>query len=313
MSRLENELRREFERRVASIPARPDLRAQVSDTVARHRSGVRVWQVTAATAGLLLLGTITFFGLVSRNSQVTPFVRPWAGVPSAVPSMSPTSAPSATPSPCPPPANYCATTTAIGNFDDSGPSEVFSASAIRDESGGSAYWLLQVTAPNGHIVSARLDSLLAAHDGCPTEVPDYAMVKGAAKFAGPPHDLALVDIRRGASTESGILVGIQNGNLQVAMVTNGANRCQRIFPRSGSVTHGNGLACGTVRSGPVLLVRQVEDHPPDYAHYDWYQATYEWQGLQLSLLSLDHAVITQNDSRFQPSYSVTCGSLRIPT
>jgi len=109
------------------------------------------------------------------------------------------------------------------------------------------------------------------------------------------------------------LLGVQNGNLQVAMVANGANRCQRVFPWSGSVTHGNGLGCGTVGSSPVLLVRQVEDHPPDYAHYDWYQATYNWQGLKPSLLSHDHAVITQNDSRFEPSYAVTCGSVRIPS
>jgi len=41
------------------------------------------------------------------------------------------------------------------------------------------------------------------------------------------------------------------------MVTNGADRCQRVFPRSGSVTHGNGLGCGRVGSSPVLLARQV--------------------------------------------------------
>ena len=135
----------------------------------------------------------------------------------------------------------------------------------------------------------------------------YSPCQGA-----PPHDLALVEIDNGASTVFGILVGVQHGNLQVAMVTNGADRCQRVFPRSGSVTHGNGLGCGRVGSSPVLLVRQVQDLPTDYARYDWYQATYKWQGLQLSLLALDHAVITQNDSRFEPSYAVTCGIVRIP-
>jgi len=312
MSRLESELRQAFERRLTSLPARADLRAHVNEVVAGRSSRVNIWQVTAATAGLLLLGAVTFYSIVSRNSPSAPLVRPSASGSSPAPSTSATPAPSATPSACPRLWPNCTDSTATGNFDASGQNEVFSASVIRDQSGG-AYWLLQVTAPNGHIVSARLDSLLAAHDGCPAEVPDYAMVKGAAKFAGPPHDLALVQIRKGASTEFGILVGVQNGNLQVAMVTNGANRCQRVFPWSGSVTHGNGLGCGTVGSRPVLLVRQVEDHPPDYVHYDWYQATYKWQGLQLSLLSLDHAVITQNDSRFEPSYAVTCGSVRIPS
>src|SRR5205823_7610644 len=42
---------------------------------------------------------------------------------------------------------------------------------------------------------------------------------------------------------------------------------------------------------------------------DWYQATYGWQGLQLYLLSLEHAVITSDDPRFGTSYAVACGSI----
>ena len=58
MSRLESELRQAFERRLTSIPARADLRARVNEVVARRTSRVNIWQVTAATAGLLLLGAV---------------------------------------------------------------------------------------------------------------------------------------------------------------------------------------------------------------------------------------------------------------
>jgi hypothetical protein len=47
-------------------------------------------------------------------------------------------------------------------------------------------------------------------------------------------------------------------------------------------------------------------------HYDWYQATYTWTGLQLYVGTLDHAVITNDDARFGPSYAVLCSSINIP-
>jgi hypothetical protein len=202
--------------------------------------------------------------------------------------------------------------TALGNFSGTGEKEVFSASPIREGSNAIVDWQLEVSLAGGRSVSARLSGLVAARDGCPSIDSPYAIVLGAADFGGPSPDLALVEINHGASTRSGVLVGIEGDRLRVATVASGAERCQRVFPFSGSVTHGNGIACGWRDTTPVLWVSQVADYPPrDYAHYDWYQATYAWQGLQLYLLSLEHAVITSQDPRFGPSYAVACGSISI--
>jgi hypothetical protein len=233
----------------------------------------------------------------------------------AIPDATPMATPSlsSTPSPtCPPPWGVCTESTAIGNFDGTGQKEAFSASPIRAGSNAVADWQLEVRLADGRNVSARLSGLIAARAGCPAIDGSYAIVLGAANFAGPSRDLALVEINHGASTRSGIMVGIEGGSLRLATVASGAERCQRVFPFSGSVTHGNGVACGWRNSTPVMWVRQVADYPPrDYAHYDWYQATYAWQGLQLYLLSLEHAVITGEDARFGPSYAVACGSISI--
>lgn len=192
--------------------------------------------------------------------------------------------------------------------------EVITASPVADASGKTVDWILQISLPGGRQISARLSGLTAARGGCPSlDNVQYARVLGAADFAGPANDLALVEVSQGASTQFAILVGLTNGSLQLVTVADGAERCQRIFPFNGSVTHGNGLACGWIDSTPVLWVRQVADHPPtDYSNYDWYEATYSWQGLQLHLLSLEHAVLTSSDSRFAPSYRVLCGSINLP-
>ena len=231
-------------------------------------------------------------------------------LPDATPVASP-SASATPPTACPPPWGVCTASSATGNFDGRGQ-EVFRASPVPAPSGAIVDWLLEVSLPDGRNVSGRLSGLLAGRGGCPALDGPYAIVRGAANFAGASRDLAFVEINHGSSTGFGILVGIQGEALGLATVASGAERCQRTFPFSGSVTHGNGLACGRRGSAPVLWVRQVADYPPrDYAHYDWYQATYAWQGLQLYLLSLEHAVITSDDSRFGPSYAVACGSVSI--
>ena len=232
-------------------------------------------------------------------------------VPDATPM--PTPSPSSTPpTACPPPWGVCEASTAIGNFNGTGQKEVFTASPIRAGSNAIEDWQLEVSRADGRTVSARLSRLVAARGGCPAIDGPYAVVLGAANFAGPSRDLAFVEIKHGASTRFGILVGIEGETLGLATVANGAERCQRVFPFSGTVTHGNGLACGWRDYTPVLWVRQVADAPPgDYAHYDWYQATYAWQGLQLYLLSLEHAMITSQDPRFATSYQVACGSISV--
>ena len=189
--------------------------------------------------------------------------------------------------------------------------EIFSATPVRAASGAIADWRLAVTLADGRSASAPLSGLVAAGGDCPALDGPYAKVLGAGNFAGPSRDLALVEINHGASTRLAILVGLQGSTLQLAMVADGANRCQRVFPFSGSVVHGNGITCGWRDSTQVLWVSQVDSR--DYVHYDWYQATYTWTGLRLYLATLNHAVITSDDPRFGPSYAVLCGSINIPS
>lgn len=286
----------------------------------------------AAVVGLVLLGAAVGAGLVligvaagaTAAKQTAGGLTAGQTVGSASASFSPSSPPlpptpfpfpltSALPSGCPPASTSCTDTSAIGNFDGSGEKEVMTASAITDQTGTTVDWQLQVGLGSGKSVSSRLSSLVAAQRGCPALAGvQYARLLGAANFAGPTGDLALVEVGRGASTQQTILVGLQDGSLRLATVTDGAERCQRVFPINGSVTHGNGLACGWRDTTAVLWIRQVADNPPDYLDYDWYEATYSWQGLQLHLLSLDHAVITSSDPRYAASYRVTCGSINLP-
>lgn len=229
--------------------------------------------------------------------------------PSATPT--PTPSPSSTSVPdCAPPWRVCTASSAIGNFEGNGQKETFSATPIRAASGAIADWRLAVSLADGRSVSAPLSGLVAASGDCPALDGPYAKVLGAGNFAGPSRDLALVEIKHGASTRFAILVSLEGSTIQLAMVADGANRCQRVFPFSGSVVHGNGLTCGWRDSTQVLWVSQVDTK--DYVHYDWYRATYTWTGLQLYLASLEHSVIMHDDPRFGPSYAVLCSSINIP-
>ena len=238
-------------------------------------------------------------------------------LPSTTASTSPVPSPSLFVGPSPSgclPLPSCPETTAIGNFEGTGQKQNFVAAPVNDKGGATVDWLLEIRGPTGTSHSASLSSLVAARGGCPALGDiQYARVLGAADFGGPSPDLALVEVGRGASTQSAVLVGVEGDGLRVVTVVSGAERCQRVFPFNGSVTHGNGLACGWRDNTPVLWVREVSSRPPtDYAHYDWYEATYAWQGLNLTLLSLDHAIITSKDQRFQPAYGVTCGGINLP-
>jgi hypothetical protein len=66
---LEAEIRHAFERRLAAMPARPDLRVSVSEAVGQQSSRPQIWRVAAASAGLLLVGAIAFYALVARHSH----------------------------------------------------------------------------------------------------------------------------------------------------------------------------------------------------------------------------------------------------
>jgi hypothetical protein len=218
---------------------------------------------------------------------------------------------------CPPPWNICTTTSATGTFDGAGVNEVFGASPVWSADGSAIRdWLLGISLPGkGITASAYLSALTAAHGPCPalpTDYVGYAAVRGAADFTGTGRELALVEVSHGASTKSAILVGVVNGSLALATVANGAQRCQRIFYFGGSVTHGNGLGCGQGSAGRVLLERQVSVQSSSSSAYNWSQATYTWQGLQLNQTSQQTAVIPISDPRYQLSYSVVCSPINIP-
>lgn len=280
---------------------------------AAHGWRKRWLAVVPIVACVFMLGVGTGLGLAARGPKSG--ATGLATASQSTPTRSGLTRPSPSETPaqnCPPPWSVCTSTSAIGNFEGTGQKEVLTAAPLASQSGGIADWSLSVGTAAG-AVSARLSSLVAGQGGCPglTDI-GYAKVLGAADFAGPTRDLGLVEVSHGASTRFAVLVGLEAGKLQLIAVASGAEKCQRLFPFGGSVTHGNGLACGWSDNTPVLWVSQVSDNPPDYTDYDWYQATYTWQGLKLYLQTLDHAVITSTDVRFAPSYSALCGSIDIP-
>jgi trimeric autotransporter adhesin len=96
MAELEAEIRHAFERRLAARPARPDLRARISDAVVQY-SRPRAWRVVAASAAVLLIGALAFSVLLARHQQPAPVtVSP---TPSAPISACPPSSPAALPAP----------------------------------------------------------------------------------------------------------------------------------------------------------------------------------------------------------------------
>lgn len=184
---------------------------------------------------------------------------------------------------------------------------------VTDKSGKTVDWTLSVNGSTGSRHSASLGSLVAARGGCPAlDNIQYARVLGSGNLGPPTRDFALVEVGHGASTQFAVMVAVDGDGLGLVTVTNGAERCQRIFPFNGSVTHGNGFACGWSDNTPVLWVLQADALPSDPTRYDWYRATYSWQGLNLSLLSLDHEVISSADDRLGPAYQARCSSFTLP-
>jgi hypothetical protein len=85
MAMFEREIRRAFERRLTAAQPSPGLRARLDAAVDARGSRPRSWRVAAASAGLLLVGALTFYVAVLRHahSQVAPVV---GSTPSASPS-----------------------------------------------------------------------------------------------------------------------------------------------------------------------------------------------------------------------------------
>ncbi len=109
MADLEAEIRHAFERRLAAIPARPDLRARVTQAVGQHSPRPQIWRVAAATGALLLVGGVALFTLLARHVLPTPIVGP-----TPTPSVSPS--PTATATACLPssPAVFPVPTARLG-------------------------------------------------------------------------------------------------------------------------------------------------------------------------------------------------------
>jgi hypothetical protein len=104
MAELESEIRHAFGRRLASMPARPDLRRRISQAVRQQSSRPQIWQIAAATAALLLIGGGAFFTLLARHVAPGPIVQsPTPTVASPSPTASSTaclpSSPAAFPAP----------------------------------------------------------------------------------------------------------------------------------------------------------------------------------------------------------------------
>ncbi|HEX6547952.1 MAG TPA: hypothetical protein VF134_04350 [Candidatus Dormibacteraeota bacterium] len=190
-------------------------------------------------------------------------------------------APSATPSPTPTPTPLPAL---AGNFDGGGPDEAVTLS------GSGKSTSITYTLESGQQLTSSLAALLppcgARSDADTIYQP---RILGVGDFRGDGRSEALIELYRGASTQFPVVVGIDRGSVETATVIDGANACQRIFPIAGSVTHGNGFACAVVAGRPGFQVLQAGlPNPAKATAYDWYRADYQWQGLNLHLVGLEH-------------------------
>jgi len=226
-------------------------------------------------------------------------------------SHSTASAPAASPSPATPAAipSAAATplirvSTARGNFDGAGGDEAASVSG-NDQLG----WTISFVLHEGHELDGRLEGFFS---GCHSAQGGLYLphILGVGDFTAGGRDEVLVQVWHGASTGDAAIFGVDRGSITAATVVDGANVCQRVFPFNGSVTHGNGLACTSVAGAPGLQVLQATDNPPtDYDTYEWYRANYQWRGLDLHLVTLEHAVLRTGDPRLQAAWEVHCPGL----
>ena len=95
MAELETEIRHAFARRLAAMPARPDLRARISSAVEVRSSRPQALRVVAASAALLLVGAVTFVVLLARHTPPAPIIGPTPIEQSPTPNVA---SPSPTPS-----------------------------------------------------------------------------------------------------------------------------------------------------------------------------------------------------------------------
>jgi hypothetical protein len=94
MAELETEIRHAFARSLAAMPARPDLRARITNAVDERSSRPQAMRVVAASAALLLVGAVTFVVLLARHIPPAPIIGPTPSGQSPTPSV-------ASPSPSP--------------------------------------------------------------------------------------------------------------------------------------------------------------------------------------------------------------------
>jgi hypothetical protein len=91
MADLETEIRQAFERRLAAMPARPDLRARISDVLQR-KSAPQGWRVLAGSAALVLVAAVTFYILLARHVPPAPIIGPTPSGQLPTPTAAPTPA-----------------------------------------------------------------------------------------------------------------------------------------------------------------------------------------------------------------------------
>ncbi len=95
MAELETEIRNALERRLAAMPARPDLRARISPAVLERKSEPQAWRVVAGSAALLLVGAVTFYFLLARHIPPAPIIGPTPVGQSPTPTASAIASPTA--------------------------------------------------------------------------------------------------------------------------------------------------------------------------------------------------------------------------
>src|ERR1700704_2877320 len=101
MAELETEIRNAFERRLAAMPARPDLRARIGASVLERKAEPQLWRVVAGSAAVLLLGAVAFYVLLARHIPPAPIIGPTPIGQSPTPTASASTSPSTSPTPTP--------------------------------------------------------------------------------------------------------------------------------------------------------------------------------------------------------------------
>jgi hypothetical protein len=251
-------------------------------------TGPRVWQgvgmLRRATPLLLLLALATACSGSDNPTVAGPSATPSdtpSETPSPTPSPTPSETPSATPSPTPSATPHRAVPARDRDVDGDGKPDSIRASATT---------LSVELSGSGRTVTAPVH----------TDLPGSPAILGTADVDRDGYAEVFLETAEGASTQFATPYRFDGTALHELQLDEGPAR----LGIGGSVTHGDGFACGT--SG-LLEVRGADS--PDGATYTVHVDTYRLGTTALVLVKSRTLTAKQGDPDVDASYAAACGSV----